>query len=292
MARCRFAALQRRFPQSICGTYMQVNERIAAARLGEPSQRRWPTGSRSERTPRSLSRSHSCSRSPSPPPETVPTSVQVAAASRSVLHAAACAPPIFNSAAHPRQASPTSPAETVQAQAALEGRCTKNAAPMSASSVAGNAMAEVYSASGQREQRAADVRWSDRCSGANATTKGASKVYASANMAPQLYVSLSGQSIAPDQLLRGSVQHRHRQSGSGLIAAARVAASGGPLAPMVPPDHLEPDRGAPGRPRRADMRPINYSPVNLERFSLALARESKRAMADSHGARNGALTQR
>lgn len=271
---------------------MQVYD-WTAAHSGEPVQGLWPPGSRCERTPRSPSRSRSCSRSPSPPPEAVPVTVHVAAASRSVLHAAACAPPIFNSAAPPRQGSLFTPEVNFQAQPASVGHGSNKAAPVAASSTAGNEVTEISSVAGQCAHRAADVWRSDHWVGPNMNTaKCAGKVYASADMAPQLYTSLSGQSVAPDQLLCGSMQHRHRQSGSGLIAAARVAASGGPLAPLVPPDHLEPDGGAPGRLRRRDMRPINYSPFNLERFALAHAREARRTIADNQGAQNRALTKR
>lgn len=119
-----------------------------------------------------------------------------------------------------------------------------------------------------------------------------SKVYASASMAPQLYVSLSGQCIAPNRLLHGAAQQQYSPVGSGMTAGARCAYAGGPLAPMVPPDHLEPDTEPSGRSWRADVRPINYSPLNLERFAQAHARKAEQIMAETQEARNRPIAKR
>lgn len=212
--------------------------------------------------------------------------VHVTAASRSVLHAEACSPPIFNSAVtrHHRKGFPSISRPVVGNSGTVPEADARIA--MKNMSNMGEYREDVLPGLGWKSHHAPEVYMSEQEAGIigphPVDNSIQSKVYASADMAPQLYVSLSGKFIAPHHFLPEVDVHRGYHVRSGIIAGARLMHSG-PLAPMVPPDHLEP-AGKPHAHRPPDMRQLNYTPMNLERFAHVRHREAKRALAEAQEA--------
>eukprot|EP00892_Ulva_mutabilis_P003853 jgi/Ulvmu1/183/UM001_0187.1 len=269
------------------------------------SRRLRPCGGSS--APRTCSPTPACSRSASPPrscsrsrsPDAAPPSVQVAAASRSVLHAAACSPPVFNSAAAAHRAAPFTPPVACktrpESSGAILAACASRAIT---SNVSGDAIAQQLLADAQQLGGAPHC-----CEGASSAQLAAqavarSKVYASATMAPQVYVNWNRQHVEPGRLRHDLLQqasaHGSRPGMTGK-SSARTVNPGGPLAALVPPEHTLHNNsgvGASGRPWRVDKRPINYSPVNMERFAQAYARQAKRFEAENQDAMKQAFVKR
>lgn len=230
-------------------------------------------------SPLSRSRSPSYSRSRSPP-AAAPPAVRMIAASRSVLHAAACSPPVFNSAASGHRAAPlTPPAAPSRTPLTSAGMLTGSRA---SSAAAAGALRDTATAM-LRNNPDSLLRVPDAAQAAPSREK----LYASADAVPQVHVTLNGQYVEPGQLLHGSIQatcslYGLYESRASRGSGARMASPGGPLAALLPPEHAMHNAGAgsPGKVLRADVRPINYSPLNLQRFAQANARHAKRVEAN------------
>ena len=251
----------------------------------------------------SRSRSPACSpghvsplpRSRSASPGGGGTSVQVAAASRSVLHAAACSPPVFNSEAGGRQQAPFTPQPYESTLSGMAADTRAGSTPVL--SAIGSELSQLSWTSPVRVPGAHGMDNSSAAPGH--TLVSGCKLYASANMAPLIHVNSNGRLVERGQLPHGSSQPcasvYSPELGISPKRGVRPANHGGPLAALAPPDHaLHSSNGVgpPGRPWRADARHINFSPLNLERFALARFRQEKQVAVQNQEVISHALARR